>query len=155
MGLLDSVLGSVLGGQQSAGDGQGNGLAGILGSLLSNPQLMQALAGLLGNDGSNGGVGGLIARFQQAGLGDAVDSWVGSGENQTVSGQQIGEALGADTIADVASKIGTSPSDTADQLSQLLPGLLDQLTPAGRLPEGGLGNSGELMGMLGSLLAKR
>lgn len=155
MGLLDSVLGSVLGGQQASGDGQGNALGGLLGTLLSNPQLLQVIAGLLGNDGANGGIGGLMARFQQAGLGDVIDSWVGSGQNQAISSEQLSAVLGPDTLADLSGKMGASSGDTASQLAQLLPGLIDQLTPAGQLPEGGLGDSTDLMGTLGSLLAGR
>lgn len=154
MGLLDSVLGSVLGGQQSADGAQGAGLAGVVGALLRNPQLLQALAELLGNDGASGGLGGLLARFQKAGLGDIIGSWVAAGPNQAISGEQISQALGADTVADLAGKMGASSSDTASQLSQLLPGLIDQLTPAGEAPPAGLGNSKDLLGLLGGLLAR-
>lgn len=155
MGLLDSVLGSVLGGQQASGDGQGNALGGLLGTLLSKPQLLQAIAGLLSNDGPQGGVGGLMEKFRQAGLGDVIDSWVGSGQNQAISSDRLSAVLGPDTLADLSGKMGASSGDTASQLAQLLPGLVDRLTPAGQLPEGGLGNSSDLMETLGSLLAGR
>ncbi len=155
MGLLDSVLGSLLGGQQASGDGQGNALGGLLRTLLSNPQLLQVIAGLLSNDGPQGGVGGLMDKFQRAGLGGVIESWVGSGQNQAISTEQLSSVLGPDTLADLSGKMGASSADTASQLAQLLPGLIDQLTPAGQLPEGGLGNSSDLMGTLGSLLAGR
>ena len=156
MGLLDSVLGSVLGGQQQAGAaGGGGGLGSLISMVANNPQLMQAVTGMLSNDGGQGGLGGLMAKFQQAGLGDVVGSWVGSGQNQPVSGDQLTNVLGADTMANLAEKLGMSQGDAAGQLSNILPGLIDKLTPTGAAPAGGLGNAGDLMGMLGGLLQKR
>lgn len=159
MGLLDSVLGAVMGGQQqqsgAATGGAGGGLGSLIGLVASNPQILQAIIGMLSNDGGQGGLGGLMAKFQQAGLGGAMNSWVGPGENQAVSGDQVTSALGEDTISDLAQKMGMSQSDAAGQLSSILPGLIDKLTPNGQAPAGGLGNSGDLMGMLGGLLQKR
>lgn len=160
MGLFDSVLGAVVGGQQAqAGSGGGMGGLGNIGSLLtmvtSNPQLLQAVTAMLSNDGTHGGLSGLIQKFQQAGLGDVVGSWVGSGQNQPISGDQITNVLGPDAITGLAEKLGMSPDAAAGQLSNILPGLIDHLTPHGQAPESGLGNSGDLMGMLGSLLQKR
>lgn len=157
MSLLDSILGAVAGGQQAqAGNGGGMGGLGNIGNLLSmvasNPQLLQAVAGMLSNDGAQGGLGGLTQKFQQAGLGDMVRSWIGSGQNQPVSGDQLSHVLGPDAITSLAEKLGVSPGAAADQLSSVLPGLIDQLTPNGQAPEGGLGNSGDLMGVLGRLL---
>ena len=158
MGLLDSVLGAVMGGQQQAANGGGMAAGGGLGSLISmvtsNPQLMQAVTGMLSNEGGHGGLGGLMEKFQQAGLGDAAKSWVGSGENHDVTGDQMTSALGADTISDMAAKMGMSNSDAAGSLASMLPGLIDKLTPHGEAPTGGLGNAGDLMGMLGGLLKK-
>ena len=153
MGLLDSVLGAVVGGQQAqAGSGSGMGGLSSIGSLLtmvtSNPQLMQVAVGMLGNDGTHGGLGGLIQKFQQAGLGDVMSSWIGSGQNQPVSGDQLGQVLGSDAIGGLAEKLGISPDAAAGQLSAILPGLIDRLTPQGQVPENGLGNTGDLMGLL-------
>lgn len=159
MGLLDSVLGAAMGGGQQ----QGGGLGNILGSMLGgqqgggggmNSQLINMAIGMLGNDGGQGGLGGLAAKFQQAGLGDAMSSWIGSGDNQAVSGDQISSALGPDALNDIASKLGMSQGDAAGQLSQILPGLINGLTPNGQAPEGGLGNSGDLMGMLSKMMQK-
>lgn len=154
MGLLDSMLGSVMGGQQQAGAASG-GLGGLISMVTANPQLMQAVTAMLSNDGGQGGLGGLVAKFQQAGLGDVVGSWVGSGQNQPVSGEQLTDVLGADTMAGLAEKLGMSQGDAAGQLSGVLPGLIDKLTPQGQAPAGGLGSAGDLMGMLGGLLNKR
>ena len=150
MGLFDSVVGAVQGGGNAQAQG---GLGGIIGSLANNPQMLQAITAMLANDGSQGGLGGLMEKFQQAGLGDVLGSWIGSGENRPISGDQISQALGPDTISDLVSKFGLN-GDAAGQLSQILPGLIDKLTPHGQAPSGGLGNSTDLMGMLGRLLGK-
>ena len=157
MGLLDSILGAVAGGQQAqAGNGGLGGGMGNIGNLLSmvasNPQLLQAIVGMLSNDGTQGGLGGLTQKFQQAGLGDVVGSWIGTGQNQPISGDQLSDVLGSDAITHLAEKLGVNPSIAADPLSSVLPGLIDQLTPQGQVPVGGLGNSGDLMGVLGRLL---
>ena len=155
MGLLDSVLGSVMRDQQQAGASNGGGLASLISMVANNPQLMQAVTGMLSNDGGQGGLKGLIAKFQQAGLGDVIGSWVGSGQNQAVSGEQLTNVLGTEAMAGLAEKLGMSQDDAAGQLSNILPGLIDKLTPQGQAPTGGLGNAGDLMGMLGGLLRRR
>lgn len=159
MGLLDSVLGAALGGGQQ----QGGGLGSILGAVLGgggqgggglNSALINAAIGMLGNDGAHGGLGGLASKFQQAGMGDALNSWIGTGDNQAISGDQLSQVLGSGAIGDIASKLGMSHGDAAGQLSQILPGLINHLTPNGQAPQGGLGSTGDLMGMLGGLLQK-
>lgn len=149
MGLLDSVLGAVTG--QGQGQG-GNGLQELLGMLGNQPQLMQVASSLLANDGQLGGLQGLVDKFQQGGLGDVVSSWVGKGANLPISAEQLSGVLGNDTLQDLASKAGVNPQDLAGQLSSVLPGLVDKLTPNGQAPAAGLGNGGDLMGMLGGLL---
>ena len=158
MGLLDSVMGAVMNNvpQPQGGEHSGlGGLAGIAGMLASNPQLVQAVTGMLGNDGSQGGLGGLIAKFEQAGLGSAMSSWIGGGPNLAVSGDQITSALGTDVVANIAAKLGVDPQEAASHLSQILPQVINHLTPEGQSPQQGLGNSGDLLGMLGGLLQKR
>lgn len=147
MGLLDSVM-SAVGGQAQGGEG----LQGLLGMLGNQPQLMQIASSLLADDGEHGGLQGLIAKFQQGGLGDAVASWVGTGANHAISGEQLTSVLGSDAVSGLASKFGMDPTALAGQLSSVLPGLVDKLTPNGQAPAAGLGNSGDLMGMLGGLL---
>ena len=68
---------------------------------------------MLSNDGGQGGVGGLTAKFQQADLVDVVGSWVGGGQNQSVSGEQLTDVLSADTKAELAEKLGSSQGDAA------------------------------------------
>lgn len=136
MGLLDSVIGAL--GQARGGSG-------------GQPDLMNLVVGLLANNAPGGGLGGLLQRAQQAGLGDIVQSWIGSGQNLPVSAPQLQSMLGDDLLGKLAGQLGVSSGDAAGQLSQVLPQLVDQLTPQGRMPEGGLGDVG---GLLASLLKR-
>ena len=140
MGLLDSVLGSVLNGAMQGGEGQqpASGLpAGI------PPELAEALAGMLGNDGGHGGLGGLVDKFNQAGHGDVISSWIGPGENQPVSQGQLQDVL------------GNLSGPLMAMLPALLPMIIDKLTPDGQAPQGGLGNGNDLLGMLTKAMAQR
>ena len=87
-----------------------------------------------GAGGLLGGLGGLFDKLQKGGLNDVVNSWVGSGQNQPVSHNQLGPALGPDIIKALAQRSGLSEEEITKQLSQVLPGVVDKLTPAGRLP---------------------
>jgi uncharacterized protein YidB (DUF937 family) len=84
-----------------------------------------------------GGLGGLLEKFQQSGHGDVTKSWVGSGQNQPISPGSLGSALGPSIIKALAEKTGLSEQEVTAQLSQLLPGFVDKLTPQGRLPTHG------------------
>jgi uncharacterized protein YidB (DUF937 family) len=120
MGLLDGLLGQVLG--KAVGGGQQNALLEAAMGLLNNQQM--------------GGIGGLLQKLQAGGLGDHVASWVGTGQNQAVSADQIHNALGGDQIQQIAQKIGIEPGHASEGLAALLPQLIDKLTPNGSLPQG-------------------
>ena len=123
MGLLDGLMGSVLG--KVLGGGQQNAL-------------VEAAMGLLGGGGSQaGGLTGLLDKFKAAGLGDHAQSWVGTGQNMPVSGDQVNNALGGDMIKQMAAKLGIDPSHASEGLAQLLPNLVDKLTPNGAVPQSG------------------
>ena len=149
MGLLDSVLGQVLGGgaqQQQPGGGLGG--LGDLGGLAG------ALGGLLANNGEQGGLGGLVSKFEQAGMGDVIGSWIGKGENAPVSGSQLNDVLGSDTISAIAGKLGINAATLLPMLATMLPALIDHLTPHGKVPEQGVGNQDDLLASLSGLLQK-
>jgi uncharacterized protein YidB (DUF937 family) len=157
MGLLDSVVGAALGGGQQ----QGGGLGGLLGGLLGGQQggsnlgaLLPVITSMLGNDGQNGGLGGLMEKFQQAGMGDQMASWVGKGENMPISAEQISQVLGSGGMQDIAAKLGMDQGAAGGLLAQALPGIIDHLTPDGQAPAGGLGGGADLMGMLSKMLQK-
>jgi len=96
------------------------------------------LAGGLGGGAASGaltcGLGDLMKQLQQGGLGDAANSWVGSGPNKQVSPDDLSKALGADQLDQVASQSGMSRDELLQGLSQYLPQVVDHLTPDGRLP---------------------
>jgi len=94
----------------------------------SQPTSDEGAGGLLG------GLGGLLDKLHKGGLGEVANSWVGSGQNQPVSPKQLGPALGSDIIKALAQRSGLSEEELTKQLSQVLPGVVDKLTPAGRLP---------------------
>ena len=87
-----------------------------------------------GTGGLLGGLGGLVDQLQKGGLGNAINSWIGHGQNQPVSPGQLGSALGPDVIKVLAQRSGMSEEEITKQLSQILPGVVDKLTPQGRLP---------------------
>lgn len=119
MSLLDQVFGALAGGESGGGS---NLLQTVL-QLVNNPQ--------------TGGLEGLIRSFQQGGLGEIVNSWVAKGQNLPVSGEQIESVLGGSVLQDLAAQLGVSPQQASGSLADVLPQLIDQMTPNGELPQGG------------------
>jgi len=126
MGLLDSILGGASG-------GQGGDAVSAIGELLK---------------GQEGGIGGLVKSFEAGGLGDLAKSWVGTGENLPISAEQIEGVLSSGVVANLAQKLGVDPQVAAGQLAQLLPQVIDRLTPNGEASSGGLDMLGGLLGKL-------
>ena len=132
MGLLDGLLGSLTGGGSSSNGG-------------SNP-LLQIAMQMLANKGgggtgggaldSMGGLSGIVSAFQQGGLGHLADSWVGTGDNLPVSGDQLSQILGSDKIGQIASQLGMSQGEAAGGLAKILPDLINHVTPNGQMPTG-------------------
>jgi len=87
-----------------------------------------------GAGGLLAGLGGLVDKLQKGGLGNLINSWVGPGQNQPVSPNELGPALGPDIIKTLAQRSGLPEEELTRHLSQVLPGLVDKLTPNGRLP---------------------
>ena len=116
MGLLDGLLGSVLGG-------------GAVGSQ-PNPMLQIALQLLQ----QNGGVAGVLDKFRQGGYADHADSWQGTGQNMPISGTALQEVLGSGSIGQIAQQLGLSHGEAAGGLAQMLPQIIDHFTPNGELP---------------------
>ena len=115
MGLFDSILGAVTG--KTDGSGGGAQLIGVLGGLLAQ----------------SGGLQGLASKFAQSGQGNAFQSWVGMGENQPISSDQIQNALGSDQVKALAAKMGIDPAQASNFLAEYLPKVVDKLTPAGKI----------------------
>lgn len=143
MSILDSVAklaGGFLGGQQ------GGGNAAFIQQILS----MIGGSNTSGQVGGQGGLAGLVGLFQNKGLGDLVQSWVSTGENKEITPDQMQHALG-DKISGIASQLGLSNTEVASRLTDLLPELINRLTPNGNIPddktvEQGLGELKNLIG---------
>ena len=119
MGLLDGLLGRALGGAASDS------------GTTANP-LMQIALQLLQQ---NGGVAGVLDKFRQAGYADHADSWQSTGQNLPISGSALQEVLGSGTIGQIAQQLGLSHGEAAGGLAQVLPQLVDKLTPGGEVPD--------------------
>ena len=112
MSLISDLLGQVLG---NLGSGQQN-------------QLFQAAAGVIT---SHGGLDGLKEKFESQNLGHIFSSWVGAGQNQPITADQVTQVLGHDKVQELAQQAGVSHGDAAASLAQILPNLVDKLTPNG------------------------
>jgi len=123
MGILDELVGKVTG-MLGGGSEQQTGLLG---------GIMEMLSG-----GGSGGLSGLMQMFQEKGLGDVISSWIGTGENRSISADQIQEVLGSDMVQNLAAKAGIPQEEIGAKIAELLPGVIDKLTPDGAIPEGGL-----------------
>jgi len=143
MGLLDAVIGAMAGGggglPQNGGGTQGALLNAVI-AMLANGQ-QQGGAGV-------GGLGDLIGRFTQGGMGDVIGSWIGPSQNAPISADQLSNVLGSDAIDQIAAQLGLSHGEAANQLSQILPEAVDQLTPQGQVPDEGLGDVGDILAQL-------
>jgi uncharacterized protein YidB (DUF937 family) len=113
MGVLDEIT-TKLGGQQ----GQDGGLASLQ-KLFS----------------SNGGLKGMTAKLTNGGLGQQVQSWVGTGENKPVSGQQVQQVMDPGQVHAMASQAGMSDEEACDHLARAMPEMVNQATPQGKVPE--------------------
>jgi uncharacterized protein YidB (DUF937 family) len=114
MGLLDEVL-AMAGGTQHA-----SALNAIL-SLINSPQV--------------GGLAGLQSMFQQGGLGHIMSSWIGTGPNLPVSGNQLQNVLHGGALQQAAQQAGMDSSQFTNTMSTLLPHLVDKVSPNGQLPD--------------------
>jgi uncharacterized protein YidB (DUF937 family) len=119
-------------------DQLGQAAGGMMGGQTAQNPLLQAVIGLLGQNSSGGGLAGLVQGFQKNGLGDIVNSWVGTGTNLPITPDQIKQGLGSDFLSQLAGKAGVTPDAASAQLSSLLPGVVDKLTPSGKIEAGGI-----------------
>jgi len=108
----------------------------FLGGGEQQKKLMDLATNLITNRES-GGLAGLAQLFQNKGLGDAISSWIGTGQNQPVTGDQIANVLGSEQIQQFAKKLGFSSEDISKGLASVLPQIIDHLTPHGQVPDQG------------------
>jgi uncharacterized protein YidB (DUF937 family) len=111
-----------------------------IGALLGKPEgssasVPEALVATLGTQ--EGGLGGLIQKFEAAGLGDVISSWVGTGDNQAVAADALHGILGGNLVQQIAAKTGLPVDQLLPEIAEHLPGIVDSMTPDGQLPSAG------------------
>jgi len=118
MGLLDQVLGTLASGESK---GQAPGVAEALVAMLNDPR--------------TGGIAGLMRQFQDRGLGDSFSSWVGTGQNQPITPDDVSRGLGPDRVSELSQRANVPSSQLGALAALVLPLLIDKLTPNGDVPE--------------------
>ena len=146
-GGLDDLLGGLLG--SSSGQGSRGGLQDVLGSLLGGSSggsmstkaggmnvaaLAAALAPILMKLVKGGGLSKLVQNAHASGLSAQADSWVGTGENQPLSADEVKGVVGDDVVRQVAEQAGVSEDEAAGALAQVVPQVVNGLTPNGQVP---------------------
>lgn len=166
MGLLDDLLGQLAGSTSGRGDeraptgGGPTGIGRIMIALLpvvlamlanrrgdrpADPNVASTGGGLGdvlgqvlgGSSRGAGGLGGLLEQLQRAGFGDQARSWVGTGTNQPLPPNAVEQVFGRGALAEIARRAGLSERDASQGLSQLMPEVVDRVTPDGRVPDEG------------------
>ena len=132
MGLLDGLLGGLMGG----------------GTQQAQSPLVQMALQLIQQ---NGGLPGIISKFQHGGMTEEVGSWVGTGQNMPMTGNQLQEILGSGSIGQIAQQLGLSHGDASSNLAQILPQIIDRMTPTGQVPD----NHGDMLAQALSALTRR
>lgn len=160
MGLLDGLIGSVLGSALGGNRAQPQDpLSSILGGLMGgntggggggNMLLQLALSMLQ----QNGGLEGVLGKFRQSGMGAQADSWVSTGQNLPVSPNQLEQIFGSGALSDIASKLGMSQQDAGSAMSQVLPELINQLTPQGQVTQESHSSIGDALNSLARSLGR-
>jgi uncharacterized protein YidB (DUF937 family) len=136
MGLLDGIIGNMVGSMLSGNQGQ-NPLGDLLGGLAANNSpggnsLLQIAFALLQQ---NGGLEGVLNKFRQGGMAEEADSWVSTGQNMGISAEQLQQIFGSSAISNIASQLGMSEDQAGTAMSHVFPELIDRLTPQGQVPE--------------------
>lgn len=134
MGLLDNVT---------------RGIGRFLGGAEQQGKLMDMATDLIA-DRESGGLEGLARLFKNQGLGEAISSWIGTGQNQPVTADQVENAIGSEKIRQYAEKLGFSSEDVSRGLAAVLPRIIDMLTPEGKVPDQS-GLEQEIAGLKGKL----
>jgi uncharacterized protein YidB (DUF937 family) len=137
MGLLDGLIGNVVGSMLRGNQAQ-DSLGSVLGGLGGGNQqqggnlLLQLALSMLQQ---NGGLEGVLGKFRQGGMAQQADSWVSTGQNMNISADQLQQVFGSSTISDLAAQLGMSEGQASSTMAQLLPEVINRLTPEGQVPE--------------------
>ena len=145
MGLLDDVLGSAVPGGNLAKPiaiaaaallgGRAMGAFGGGSAAAPSPTTAPPATSGQPQGGLLGSLSGLIQSFQQSGHGDTINSWIGPGQNQPITPDQLHQALGPQAVDNLSRLTGVAAPDLMSELSRVLPDIVDKLTPHGRMPD--------------------
>jgi uncharacterized protein YidB (DUF937 family) len=122
MGLMDSMKEAVMG---EAGN--------WFSQIASQHPIASRVLAMFGGGNQANGLSELVGTFQQNGLGGIVNSWVGAGANLPINADQIEQALGQERVQQIATRFGMDPEALKAQLTQVLPTVVDKLTPNGKI----------------------
>ena len=140
MGFLDGLLGQVMGGTMGGGQSPAQAQA-------QSPLLQIALRMLQ----QNGGISGVLGKMQQAGYGQQAQSWIGTGQNMPIDAGALSQIFGHGQLGQLAQQVGLSPEQASSGLAQVLPQVMDQMTPQGEIPD----NHSDLVQQALALLQQR
>ncbi len=135
MGLLDAILGGMMGGR--SGGPMGGSMGGSMGGMTGGPNmqaqspLLQMVLQLLQQ---NGGLDGILGKFQQAGYGQQAQSWIGTGPNQPIDPNVLQQILGQGQLGQIAQQLGITREQASSGVAEMLPQVVDEMTPAGQIP---------------------
>ena len=151
MGILDAILGGVLGGNAGAPmsgpiDHTTGGSPGAPPAHAPNPWLLMALQLLQ----QNGGLQGILAKLQQAGYGQQAQSWIGTGPNLPIDSRVLQQVFGQGQLGQIAQQLGISRDEASNGVAQVLPQVVDEMTPTGQIPE----NHGDLVNQALAILQR-
>ena len=132
MSQLDDLLGGLLGGKSSGIGGMLGGLTG--GNAGGGGGLVGALVPMIGGLLAGGGLNKLLSGFHANGQSSQADSWVGTGPNEPVTAGQVSQVIGDDQIGQIAKKLGVSHDEAAQAIAEVLPQVVDTVSPDGQLP---------------------
>jgi len=105
-----------------------------LGKVMGNTSNPMAASLLQMIQNQPGGLQGIVQSFHEKALGGLVSSWVGSGQNIPITADQVHQVLGSDQVKALAARAGISPDQAGSAIAQLLPGIVDKLTPNSEVP---------------------
>jgi uncharacterized protein YidB (DUF937 family) len=129
MGLLDSLLGGLMQGGQGSPQQGNSGMGAMGGAALAAvvPVVLQLLQ-------RNGGLSGMLQQMQQTGYGQQAQSWIGTGQNQSIPPDAISQIFGQGQLSQIAQQLGMSHQEAASTMAQALPQVVDHMTPQGSVP---------------------
>lgn len=146
MAGLEDLLGGILGGSGS-GQGQATSSGGGFDAESLN-KVMMVVGPMIAAFAASGGLQDLLKKLTSGGLGNQSSSWVGTGANEPVTAEQI-ESVLPDEVNQIAAQTGMSPQDVSASMAEVLPGLVDKLSPEGQLPQSAANLDGLLAGLPG------